>query len=99
MGAHCEFKCEGCWYTATVSGQPDVGMGSTTRTIACHRCEILSDISTGQAPWDGNPPLDPSTSCPECGASGDTIEEWRYPGPCPKCGEAMAQGDVIERWD
>ena len=44
VGVLNAYACEGCGYTAEVSGGPDYGGISHTQTMACRNCQELVDV-------------------------------------------------------
>ncbi len=46
MGLRRKFRCPSCDYEAIVSGGPDMGVRSATRTILCTTCRELWDVVT-----------------------------------------------------
>ena len=101
MGCKYELKCEGCGYSAVVSGGKDVGMVAVVQTMTCHDCKDLVDVLIGRYGEEG--PIDDAVSahelgsCPECG--GKKVVPWDETRPCPSCGTQMVPGELAVMWD
>ena len=97
MGQRYEFCCESCGYTAEVSGDIDSGDRYGTTTIVCHDCQELYDVTVADFHVSGIEPKAFPARCPK--DPSHRIEEWTYPGQCPRCGGQMTQGDMVCLWD
>ena len=114
MGTLFETRCPSCGYSKMVSGGEDAGMACLTTTIACKDCRELYDAVVSDKPWLGPKRSgDLKLICPGHSDGDDDdlfferrhanpnhrVEEWTYPGPCPRCGETLVRGDGIVMWD
>lgn len=102
MGARLRFECDGCGYSAEVSGGRDFGEQAVTHTVACAHCRALFDVLLGDvqsAVLHG--PLTKAElariRCPN--GEGHTLSEWGATRLCPRCGEIMQALGGAMLWD
>jgi hypothetical protein len=105
MGERYQFKCERCGLSAVVSGGPDSGFLTETKTVFCRTCGILQDIVTWVneddlklMPPSARDEFKVTNTCGEC-KSADLVD-WGKGGACPKCGGSIQKnGNLMELWD
>ncbi|MDP3176513.1 MAG: hypothetical protein Q8M76_01335 [Spirochaetaceae bacterium] len=95
MGAHYDFRCDRCGYSAEISGGADFGYVTRTKTALCLDCNALVDVvtETRSKTMAGD-----VGRCPLC--RGARIAEWESSGcPCPRCEGRMIKGELTALWD
>lgn len=91
-----KFYCEGCGYTAMVSGKNGRGDFDEGMTIHCEDCRELYEIEPESA-FTIKRPSHRMLRCPRHYAH--RFKVWTFPGVCPKCGQPMKKGDHVISWD
>lgn len=91
-----KFYCEGCGYTAMVSGKSRQGDFDEGMTILCEDCKQLYEIEPESA-YTIKKSSHRMLRCPQHFAH--RIKVWTFPGPCPKCGQPIKKGDHVISWD
>lgn len=95
MGSRNRYVCP-CGYTCDVSGGPDVGMTSKTRTIVCAPCGMVADV-TSMVMGDAMTWTRVKVACPTCGGA---VRSWPRDRACPRCQSTMQiDPSVIIMWD
>ena len=98
MGTSYLFVCSKCNCHAEVSGGEDCGFIVKTKTMTCHDCRALVDVSIGYHSHVEDNPFDIDFGvCPKC--KGPNVSEWINPGPCPKCTGVMIRKKAVVNWD
>jgi len=89
MGQHVRFRCRNCDLEADVSGGPDRGLYTETRTVWCDICKLLQDVEVQDAsPFE----------CGKC--KSNQVMLWQANQPCPACAGALVNTrELSELWD
>jgi peptide subunit release factor 1 (eRF1) len=106
MGCRYEYKCPSCGYTVMTSAGPSRGFNITTDTFVCTACNIIQDLTTGEAPGGAMIPMSGTGKreykllCKQC-RSADHLAKWDSAlQTCPKCETGMEKNEwAIVMWD
>ncbi len=99
MGTTRGLLCLSCGYKADVSGGPDAGLYSVTHTVVCRQCRELYDVVACDLRKPIAERADFVVRCPR--SKKHLVEEWEFPGDCPRCGARMQEDPegIVCDWD